>query len=141
MKVLFVGYHNPNYWTVTEYYEKAFKQEGHEVVSFDYRRYRFPGKLRKWFSFLHKMDVNKINSSLLELAKTSKPDLIFINWGGEITPETIRQLKETSNSTVVFWLTDFPGPPDYFDVSAAKAQHAHIYSAQSTDNFEALSSI
>jgi spore maturation protein CgeB len=138
MKVLFVGYHNPHYETITEYFEKAFREEGCEVVPFDYRKFIFPGRLRQWCPPLQRWDSGALNARLMELAVRCKPDLTFVNWGGDITPQTMAAIKKATGTKMIFWLADFPGPPGYFDQSAAKARVVDFYGAQSSDNLEAM---
>ena len=57
MKVLFTGYHNPNYPTVTEYIEQALKELGHEIVVLDEGRHLLPGRLRVRSRLLEAMDL------------------------------------------------------------------------------------
>ena len=59
MKILFSGYHNPNFLTVTEYIENAFKSRGCEIFFFDNRRFLVPDIIRKKISYLNKLDFLK----------------------------------------------------------------------------------
>ena len=46
MRILLSGYHNPHYWTVTEYIERAIRALGHELAVFDDGTRCIPGRLR-----------------------------------------------------------------------------------------------
>ena len=42
MKILFSGYHNPFFPTLTEYVEQAIKSLGFDLIPFEDRAFRFP---------------------------------------------------------------------------------------------------
>ena len=57
MKILFSGYHNPHYETVTEYMERALRALGHEVIVYDDRRHIIPGRIRSRVGWLNRLDL------------------------------------------------------------------------------------
>jgi len=81
MKVLFTGYHNPNYPTVTEYIEQALKELGHEIVVLDEGRHLLPGRLRVRSRLLEAMDLRWFNNKVILAGRRSRPDL-FLAAGG-----------------------------------------------------------
>ena len=75
MKILFTGYHNPHFKTITEYVEKALLSLGHEVISFDDRQYLLPGRLRAGIPLFEQLEIARMNRGLRALARKAKPDL------------------------------------------------------------------
>ncbi|MCK4821562.1 hypothetical protein KA005_37695 [bacterium] len=61
MKILFSGYHNPNFITITEYMESAIKALGHELIVFDDRQHIIPGRIRRRLKRLNRFDLQHIN--------------------------------------------------------------------------------
>lgn len=107
MKVLFSSYHNPFFWTITEYTEKAIEKSGHELIRFDDRAFVIPGLFRQRMRFLQKWDLNRLNNRLLSLASDSKPDLCLVAGGNRILPETVQKIKNLGIQTVL-WTIDAP---------------------------------
>ena len=65
MKILLSGYHNPRFPTITEYIEEAVEELGHELVKFDNRTYRIPGRIRERVQALERADLRRINRDLV----------------------------------------------------------------------------
>jgi spore maturation protein CgeB len=119
MKVLFVGYRNPNFETITEYMEWAFEREGHKCIFFDDRKYIIPGRLREANLFFENIDLQRINYNLITLAKKVKPDVCLISGGHRIFPKTIENLKKLNVRTAL-WTID---PPTVFKPILKAAGH------------------
>ncbi|MFQ5964669.1 MAG: hypothetical protein ACE5KZ_10320 [Candidatus Scalinduaceae bacterium] len=61
MKILFSGYHNPNFITITEYIERAILKQGHELETYDYRSFIIPGRIREKVQFLDQCILKELN--------------------------------------------------------------------------------
>lgn len=107
MKILFSGYHNPNFLTITEYMERAIKSLGHELFVFDDRQHIVPGRVRQRIKWLHQFDLNHINKKIISLAVEKKPDVAIVTGGHRITGTTVRALKDDGICTVL-WTIDPP---------------------------------
>lgn len=107
MKVLFSGYHNPRFPTVTEYIEEAIEELGHRLVRFDNRRYRIPGPLRERVPALERADLRRINRDLLRLVDETRPDLFVEAGGHRILPSSVDRMRRDGVATVL-WTIDAP---------------------------------
>jgi spore maturation protein CgeB len=107
MKVLFSSYHNPSFWTITEYTEKAIEKSGHELIPFDDRAFVIPGIFRQKVRLLQKWDLNRLNNQLLSLASDSRPNLFLVAGGNRILPETVQKIKNLGIQTAL-WTIDAP---------------------------------
>ena len=107
MKILFSGYHNPKFLTITEYMEMAIEALGHELLIFDDRQHIIPGRIRARIEWLNKFDLNHINREMVSLALKTKPDIAIITGGHRITASTVRALKDNGICTVL-WTIDSP---------------------------------
>lgn len=107
MKILFSGYHNPFFMTITEYIEKAIKKSGHHLLSFDDRAFILPGRIRQKLKFMHAWDLKRLNNNLISLAFKHKPDFCLITGGHRILPETIKKIKDRGIQTGL-WTIDLP---------------------------------
>ena len=107
MKILFSGYHNPNFLTITEYMERAIERLGHELFIFDDRQHIMPGRLRKRIEWLNRFDLNRINKKLISLAHESKPDIAIVTGGHRIRSKALTVLKDMGICTVL-WTIDAP---------------------------------
>jgi len=92
MKILLSGYHNPRFPTITEYMEDAIRRLGHDLITFDDRKYMFPGRLRDHLPWLQRFDAAHLNQKLLHLAMDTQPDIAIITGGHRVTIDTIRKL-------------------------------------------------
>lgn len=108
MKILFSGYHNPHFAGLPECIEKAIKSLGHDLESHDYRRWLVPGRIRAKFPPINSWDMRRINNDLISRARKFKPDLVLVNGGWTISPETVTRVKEVSGAVTVNWIADFP---------------------------------
>jgi len=109
MKVMFVGYHNSNFQTITEYIEFAFAKEGHECIPFDDRKFIIPGKIRALLPRLHSWDIERMNNKLIRLIESQekKPDFCLVSGGHRIFSSTIKKIKAMGIKTVL-WTIDPP---------------------------------
>ena len=105
MKILFSGYHNPNFITITEYIEEAIRKLGYQLISFDDRKFIIPGRLRKKFYFLHTLDLKRINRNLIKVIRREKPEIYVETGGYRIFPASIRAIKKMGIKTVL-WTID-----------------------------------
>jgi spore maturation protein CgeB len=106
MKILFVGWYNPNFMSITEYVERALRHLGHTVEPFEYRQFIIPGIVRDSVSFLQEYDLNRINQKLISRVEQFKPDILFVLQGTTIKPETIDTIRSKYNVTTVNWYID-----------------------------------
>lgn len=112
MRVLFTGYHNPKFETITEYCEKGLSSLSYDLYKFDDRKFLFPGRLRDKFKLIAQWDLKRLNKRLMKLIEKSRPDLLVVTGGHRIFPETIEFAKKRNIKTVL-WTID---PPIYFEV-------------------------
>jgi spore maturation protein CgeB len=107
MKILFSGYHNPHFVTITEYIEEAIKNLGHDLIIFDDRQHIFPGRIRQRIRWLNSLDLRYINKQFVAQALTTKPDLAIVTGGHRIQPESIKELNNNGIKTIL-WTIDAP---------------------------------
>ncbi len=108
MRILFSGYHNPHFHTITEYMENAIRNLGHELYVFDDRQHIVPGRIRKHVAWLNQLDLNNINDKLMALADKVKPDIVIITGGHRISSKAVTTIKD-GGSRIVLWTIDQPG--------------------------------
>jgi Uncharacterized protein conserved in bacteria len=108
MKILSVTYHNPLYLTFSESVEHALSLSGHTIQSFDFRKWLIPGRIRDRVPALQAFDTKRINNNLIKCAKTFRPDILLVNSGYTIAPETITRIKKELKCITVNWIADFP---------------------------------
>ncbi len=136
MKILYSGYHNPNFITITEYVERAILQLKHELEMYDYRQHTIPYRISKKIPFLYRWDMNKLNNGLIKCVDRFKPEILLVNWGGTFYPETISEIRSRFNVTTVNWLIDFPGGPGVLETAIKVVPAYDYFFAQSTDAIE-----
>jgi len=107
MKILFSGYHNPHYETVTEYMERALRALGHAVVVYDDRRHVIPGRIRSRVGWLNRLDLACINRGLVETARREAVDAVVVTGGDRILAETVDRIRSMGIVTAL-WTTDPP---------------------------------
>jgi spore maturation protein CgeB len=134
MKILFSGHHNPHFFTITEYIEKAIVALGHDLHAFEDRQHLIPGRVRSRSAFLHRLDLAIINRKLLALAKSVKPDVAIVTGGYRVATETIQHFKRLGIATVL-WTTD---PPLNFEPLATMATSYDAIFCQGTEAIELL---
>ena len=107
MLILFSGYHNPHFVTITEYTERAIEKLKHSLISFDDRAFIIPGRIRKNVLFLQNWELNRLNKKLISLALRYKPDYCLVSGGYRILPDTIKKMRDLGIKTVL-WTVDIP---------------------------------
>jgi spore maturation protein CgeB len=107
MKILFSGYHNPNFQTITEYVERAIDKTGHDLIIFDDRRHIIPGRIRYHVNWLHNFSLKFINKQLILIAQKTNPDMVIISGGHRIHSDTVNSLRHKGITTVL-WTIDAP---------------------------------
>lgn len=107
MKILFSGYHNPHFLTVTEYIENAITELGHELYVFDDRQHIIPGRIRSRIKYFNQIDLQYINHKFLSLALKAKPDIIIVSGGHRITSSALKRLAK-AGLCVTLWTLDAP---------------------------------
>jgi spore maturation protein CgeB len=134
MKILFSGHHNPHFFTITEYLEKAIRLLGHELIIFEDRQHTIPGRIRKHSSSLNQLDLRMINRDMMAMAKRIKPDIAIVTGGHRISDETINCLKGL-DTVCILWTID---PPTHFQpIIDAAPFYDHIF-CQGTEAIELL---
>jgi spore maturation protein CgeB len=106
VRILFAGWHNPNFMSLTEYIERALVQLGHTIEPFEYRQFLIPGIIRDRVSFIQNYDINRINNKLIYRVGQFKPDILFVLQGTTIKPETIDAIKSRFKVITVNWYID-----------------------------------
>lgn len=140
MRILYSGTPNPKMVTLTEYVEKAMREEGYEVVFFNNRDYRIPGRLRGRINLLEKLDIARINRSLIELTRNLRPDIFLETGGMRILPDTIKKIRAMGVTTVL-WTID--PPRDLFDflpIMEAAPQYDFVFTG-GMEAYDVLKSI
>ena len=135
MKILFSGYHNPHFLTITEYMERAIKALGHNLTSFDDRQHIIPGRVRQRIQWFHQFDLRHINKKIISLALETKPDIAIITGGHRITSRTVTTLKDRGVCTVL-WTID--PPIDFQPIIDVAPLYDYIF-CQGTEAIELLS--
>lgn len=134
MRILFSGHHNPHFFTITEYLERAIVAEGHELTAFEDRRHFIPGRIRKKCIVLQWLDLGIINLRFMVLARRVKPQVAIVTGGHRIKPISIAFLKRRGIATVL-WTID---PPRIFHpIVTAAPFYDHIF-CQGTEAIELL---
>jgi spore maturation protein CgeB len=119
MKILFSSYRNPHFITITEYIEKALKEQGCQVYFFNNRRFLLPGRLRSRIPYLNNLDLKRMNRELILIVNSLRPDLFLEAGGNRILPKTIDSIKKAGVKTIL-WTID---PPRNFEPIIAAAPH------------------
>jgi spore maturation protein CgeB len=110
---------NPNFITIAEYIDDAFRASGCETLFFDNSEFIIPGRIREKVRPLHMADLKRINSKLISEIKSFQPDLFVEAGGHRILPETVLAIKAQGISTVL-WTID---PPIDFEPVLKAAPH------------------
>jgi spore maturation protein CgeB len=134
VKILFSGHHNPHFFTITEYLERAIRSLGHELVIFEDRQHRIPGRLRRRLPFLDRLDLKMINEKLLSLAENTQPELAIVTGGHRISPETVQRLK-VQGVVPILWTID--APLNFQPLIEAAPSYDHVF-CQGTEAIELL---
>ena len=134
MKILFSGYHNPYFVTITEYMESAIKALGHDLIVFDDRQHVIPGRIRQRIERLDKFDLQRINRKMVSLAFETKPHILIVTGGHRITSRTVRTLKDNGIVTAL-WTID--APLNFQPIIEVAPLYDHIF-CQGTEAVELL---
>ena len=134
MKILFSGHHNPHFFTISEYLERAIASFGHELFVFEDRQHLIPGRIRSRSAFFHRLDLKIINQNMLTLAKSVKPDIAIITGGHRIAAQTICHFKRLGVVSVL-WTID---PPQHFQPIIDVAPFYDYIFCQGTEAIELL---
>lgn len=126
MKIMLVGYHNPNFTNSTVYRDKAVGYLGHELLSFEDRAFVLPGRIRDRFPVLQAWDLERLNRKLIRSAREEKPDICLVVGGQRTLPQTIEAVKQMGIKTAL-WTTD--APVDFKNVLAAAPFYDHLFCA------------
>ncbi len=135
MRILLSGYHNPHYWTVTEYIERAIRALGHGLHAFDDGTRLIPGRLRSRSRWMERADRARLNRRLRACAGRLRPDVLIVLGGELIDPETVRQAKAVG-ACAVLWTIDAPW--NFAPVLRAAPFYDHVF-CQGTEAVEILS--
>lgn len=136
MKILYSGYHNPDFMAITEYIERAILQLGYGLEIYDYRQHIIPYRISDKIPNLKRWDKNRLNNRLIKLIDHFRPDIFLGNWGGSYYSETIAEIKKRFNVTTINWLIDFPGEPGALEAAIKAVPSYDYFFAQSTDALE-----
>lgn len=100
------------------YTKNALSKIGHQVKLFDYRKVAyacFPRSVLKnsilkmvAFKIWRKEAIKRMNVKLINFVKSFSPDVVFVQKGEIIYPETIREIKKISKARVIVWHADSP---------------------------------
>jgi len=107
MRILLSGYHNPHYWTVTEYIERAISALGHELAVFDDGTRCIPGRLRDRSRWMERVDRAWLNRRLQDFTRRIRPDVLLVLGGELIEPETVH-LSKAEGAAAILWTIDAP---------------------------------
>ena len=107
MRILLSGYHNPHYWTVTEYIERAIRALGHELVVFDDGTCRIPGRFRECNRWFERADRSWLNRRLQARAGSVRPEVLIVLGGELVDPKTIHRAR-TGGAVALLWTIDAP---------------------------------
>ena len=100
------------------YIKQALLKMGHQVELFDYRKVAYGCFYFSFFKnsmlrrialkILQKEAIKRMNIKLINSIKSFKPDVIIVQKGEIIYPETIREIKKISKAKMVVWHADSP---------------------------------
>lgn len=125
MKILFSGYRNPHFVTVTEYAEKALAEAGAKVSFFSDRKFFLPGRIREKFPFLQALELRGLNMRLLRKAEKEKPDVFFACGGLRVLPFALSAMRGLGIKTIL-WTIDAPNT-DFELLFKAAPHYDHIF--------------
>jgi len=137
VKILYSGYHNPHYETVTEYTEGAIRALKHELISYDDRHHVIPGRIRHRILWAHNLDLSVINRRLLRLAREEHPHVVIVSGGERILKETVHSLQQ-SGAVTVLWTID--APSGGWEVSQSAPVYDHVF-CQGSEAVELLAQL
>jgi len=107
LRILYTG--RLNAWTTTEARLRALQELGHAIVVLDSLPYlrRGPGLLaRAQLHLLAGPNVMAYNRALYEVAARERPDLVWVDSGLFIKPETLRQIRRATDAFLLHYHSD-----------------------------------
>jgi spore maturation protein CgeB len=134
MRILYSGYHNPHFMSITEYTERAIVSLGHTLKIYDDRRFLLPGRVRERIKFLQDMELSGINDGLVRTARKFNPDVYIASGGQRISSSSIDRIKGRGVKTVL-WVIDWLPDPDWL---RAVAPHYDFIFAGGTEAIGSL---
>ena len=135
--MLYCGYHNPRYPTVTEYTERALARAGVQLQVCDFRAFRLPGRIRHWVPALAAWDRARMNRELLARVGNDRPDVFVSHWNLSIFAETWAAIRQRGIPTVCQFF-DYPGDPGYIESAQQCGDRFDHFFCQSTDVLERM---
>lgn len=133
MQILFVTARNPQFWTITEYIERALRSYGHEVNWFDDGDFLFPGTFRDACRPVRRFDIWNLNRRL-RVRLRNRPDLLLCAGGERLSFRTIETARALGIRTVM-WTIDTIKP---FDHRISLAPYFRAVFCGGTEMIEAL---
>ncbi len=124
MKILFSGYHNPNFITITEYIEQAIQTLGHDLIVFDDRQHIIPGRIRRRIKWVHELDLKHINKQFVSLSLNTRPDLVIVTGGHRIQAQSIKTLRE-NGIPAALWTID--APKNFLPIQQVAAAYRYVF--------------
>lgn len=134
MNILFSGYHNPYFITISEYMEYAIRTLGHDLTVFDDRQHIIPGRMRQHIQWLQQYDLRHINKNIVSLALKSKPDIAVVTGGHRITHLSVQALKN-NGTCAILWTID--APSNFEQIIDVAPLYDHVF-CQGTEAVELL---
>ena len=134
MRILLSGYHNPHYWTVTEYIERAIGALGHELAVFDDGTRFIPGRLRDRSRWMERVDRAWLNRRLQDFTRRIRPDVLLVLGGELVEPGTVH-LSKAEGAAAILWTIDAPW--NFEPVLRAAPFYDHVF-CQGTEAIELL---
>ena len=108
MKILFSGYHNPRFMSVTDYTERALRALGHELSVFDHRKFILPGRCHQYSRLARRLDLAWLNRRFVRQARRFRPDLVLVNQGANLEPAALERVRQKLGVPIVNWFQDYP---------------------------------
>ena len=119
------------------FWGKALKELGHSIEFFVF--YKSPlldfcpdinllvHRLKNRFSFMIRPRIALMNKSLIKRCLTAKPDLILIDAGELIYPQTLAEIKKRIRVKIVNWLLDDPFRQHWKNVVASFSLYDRLF--------------
>src|SRR3990172_2870734 len=107
MRILYTG--RLGTWSTTEARLRALRELGHEVVALDALRYLRRGPRLLAGAQLHLLrgpNINAYNRALVTGARETRPDVIWIDSGMFVQPDSLRQMRSATRSFFVHYHSD-----------------------------------
>ena len=108
MRILFSGAFNPRFEALPEGVAAGFRRAGHDVVCFNHRDFRIPGRLRDRIASLDRLERAGLNRRLLRAARRFRPHLLLVNQGSVVTPATVKTVRRETGAVAANWWSDYP---------------------------------